>query len=239
MSSLLRKAENVAHPERREYYDAAAGNVADPSVPRTSAVAHGGAGPAGVGAHHAVAPEYTTTGHPHPHEHINSTQGKHGYIPYGRSPASGPAPTTAGPHRHDFMNKLDPRVDSTADHRPVVANTNAHHSKIANVLDPRVDSSVANDPNVGVVGGGGVTGGPRHAGVGVGGAAAGAVPPTAGTGYHSSPAGATHTGPTEFQLDPAVDSRTGAPTGGSTATNMGPNHATGLHGTHQPGMTRY
>ncbi len=130
------------------------------------------------------------------------------------------------------MNKLDPRVDSTADHRPVVANTNAHHSKIANVLDPRVDSSVANDPNVGIVGGGGVTGGPRHTGIGVGGAGAGAVPPTAGTGYHSSHAGATHTGPTEFQvspasgpashtagphrsnimnkLDPAVDSRTGS-----------------------------
>lgn len=38
---------------------------------------------------------------------------------YGEHPASGPAPSTAGHHKHDILNKLDPRVDSTMDHQPV------------------------------------------------------------------------------------------------------------------------
>ncbi|KAM7188094.1 hypothetical protein V8F33_010857 [Rhypophila sp. PSN 637] len=69
---------------------------------------------------------------------------------YGESPASGPAPTTAGHHKHDILNKLDPRVDSTKDNRPI-ANQHGgnnvpegtygpHSSRIANALDPRVDS---------------------------------------------------------------------------------------------------
>jgi len=190
MSNILRKAENLAHPERREYYDAAAGHVADPSAPRTGAAMHGGAAPGTRVGASAVGSEYTT-GHPHPHEHLNHTQGKHGYMQYGRTPASGPAPTTAGPHTHDFMNKLDPRVDSTADHRPVVNNPNAHHSKIANVLDPRVDSTVANDPYMGGgasgMHGAGMTGtgaGVHHgAGAGI---HAGAVHPTAGPGHHTA-----------------------------------------------------
>lgn len=38
---------------------------------------------------------------------------------YGQSAASGPAPTTAGHHKHDILNKLDPRVDSTHDRQPM------------------------------------------------------------------------------------------------------------------------
>ncbi len=72
---------------------------------------------------------------------------------FGESPASGPAPTTAGFHKHDVLNKLDPRVDSTQDKRPAGAVTGQssnipegtygpHKSRVANALDPRVDSDM-------------------------------------------------------------------------------------------------
>ncbi|KAL7945295.1 hypothetical protein V8C42DRAFT_322734 [Trichoderma barbatum] len=81
----------------------------------------------------------------------------------------GPAPFTAGPHRHDIMNKLDPTVDSGTGGMQVLtgAHNNAtaggmsgqtgqmpaqggmmgsnnpygvqHNSRMANALDPRVD----------------------------------------------------------------------------------------------------
>ncbi|KAK1753183.1 hypothetical protein QBC47DRAFT_387963 [Echria macrotheca] len=76
---------------------------------------------------------------------------------YGESPASGPAPTTAGHHSHDILNKLDPRVDSTQDRRPMPQNAPAgtygpHTSRLANILDPRVDSSnPAHQPQPGMV----------------------------------------------------------------------------------------
>lgn len=69
---------------------------------------------------------------------------------YGEHPASGPAPSTAGFHKHDILNKLDPRVDSTMDHQPVAAmvategtydHGGPHNSRVANALDPRVDSA--------------------------------------------------------------------------------------------------
>ena len=64
---------------------------------------------------------------------------------YGASRASGPAPSTAGHHTHDILNKLDPRVDSTHDHQPMPSATQpVHSSKLANALDPRVDTRSAN-----------------------------------------------------------------------------------------------
>jgi len=64
---------------------------------------------------------------------------------YGTSRASGPAPSTAGHHTHDLLNKLDPRVDSTHDHQPMpAASQPVHSSKLANALDPRVDTRTAN-----------------------------------------------------------------------------------------------
>jgi len=66
----------------------------------------------------------------------------------GESPASGPAPTTAGHHKHDILNKLDPRVDSTRDKHPIAQQDvpsgtyGPHSSRIANKLDPRVDSDL-------------------------------------------------------------------------------------------------
>ncbi|KAK3386385.1 hypothetical protein B0T20DRAFT_427424 [Sordaria brevicollis] len=53
---------------------------------------------------------HSTTINMHP-QNPNETFGEH--------PASGPAPTTAGHHKHDILNKLDPRVDSTMDHQPI------------------------------------------------------------------------------------------------------------------------
>lgn len=41
-------------------------------------------------------------------------QGQPGAAQPGNLTQPGPAPTTAGPHRHDIMNKLDPTVDSKA-----------------------------------------------------------------------------------------------------------------------------
>ena len=84
---------------------------------------------------------------------------------YGESPASGPAPTTAGHHRHDILNKFDPRVDSTQDRRPMPMPENnvpagtygPHRSRVANALDPRVDSDMdRRGPAMhGAIGGGG------------------------------------------------------------------------------------
>jgi len=68
---------------------------------------------------------------------------------FGESPASGPAPTTSGHHKHDILNKLDPRIDSTKDNRPIATNNSIpdgtygpHSSRLANKLDPRVDSDL-------------------------------------------------------------------------------------------------
>jgi hypothetical protein len=149
------------------------------------------------------------------------------------------------------MNKLDPRVDSTADKRPVVANTNAHHSKIANVLDPRVDSTVANNPNVATTGTvsnnagyqDGSMGYPQSVGhhgfhdaqatTATGTGAGAPVNPTlhGGAGHtlrHTGPGPASKTaGPHKSnllnKLDPAVDSRTGATTTSSGAYPAGTN----------------
>jgi len=69
---------------------------------------------------------------------------------YGESPASGPAPTTAGHHTHDLLNKLDPRIDSTHDKQPMPASGNGpHSSRVANILDPRVDSKTGIDKRTG------------------------------------------------------------------------------------------
>ncbi|KAK3317614.1 hypothetical protein B0T19DRAFT_295057 [Cercophora scortea] len=90
---------------------------------------------------------------------------------FGETAASGPAPTTAGPHRHDIINKLDPTVDSTHDHQPVQTQAapdgtyGPHSSRLANALDPRVDSKHP---------GGGQAGYPAQTGAGGYGAAPGA-----------------------------------------------------------------
>jgi hypothetical protein len=106
---------------------------------------------------------------------------------YGQSPASGPAPTTAGHHKHDLLNKLDPRVDSTHDRQAMPQQTGGgstipegtygpHSSRLANALDPRVDSDLDSARGAGMRAGGGL-GGPQTAA-----AVPGAVPGGAGMG---------------------------------------------------------
>ncbi|KAH6623347.1 hypothetical protein F5144DRAFT_497720 [Chaetomium tenue] len=83
-----------------------------------------------------------------------------GGLTYGQSPASGPAPTTAGHHKHDIINKLDPRIDSTHDRQPMPqTNTKIpegtygpHSSRLANALDPRVDSDLDSTTRTGAAG---------------------------------------------------------------------------------------
>ncbi len=159
---------------------------------------------------------------------------------------SGPAPTTAGPHAHDIMNKLDPRVDSTADHQLVQPEPHAHSSKLANVLDPRVDSTVANNQNMGVAGnnhhhattGAGYGGAYNSTTGATGGRTAGGTGPTLHQASPASgPASRTagpHSSNLMNKLDPSVDSRTGA-----SSSARGPGQTSTMHGANQPGMTRY
>ncbi|KAK4119104.1 hypothetical protein N657DRAFT_650524 [Parathielavia appendiculata] len=139
---------------------------------------------------------------------VGATATGQGGLTYGQSAASGPAPTTAGHHRHDILNKLDPRVDSTHDRQPMSQTASSvpqgtygpHSSRIANALDPRVDSDLDSTRAAGHGAGGGLAGpahpAPRaamHGAVGSGGGAA------EGTyGLHSTRMGNA--------LDPRVDS---------------------------------
>ncbi|KAK0649551.1 hypothetical protein B0T16DRAFT_410301 [Cercophora newfieldiana] len=135
---------------------------------------------------------------------------------FGESPASGPAPTTAGHHKHDILNKLDPRVDSTHDRAPVQAMTGGnnvpagtygpHTSRLANALDPRVDSDRDGRAAQGVSGrGGGMVGGMTGAGAG---AAAGYGAGPVGNPRSTAPEGTygPHTSRVANALDPRVDS---------------------------------
>jgi hypothetical protein len=63
------------------------------------------------------------------------------------SMATGPAPTTAGPHKLDILNKLDPRVDSDMDGSKTIGNTGT-----ASTTAPvRNTGTVNNGPNRPVV----------------------------------------------------------------------------------------
>ncbi|AEO68310.1 uncharacterized protein THITE_136342 [Thermothielavioides terrestris NRRL 8126] len=142
-------------------------------------------------------------------------------LSYGQSAASGPAPTTAGPHRHDILNKLDPRVDSTHDRQPMAQTRSGvpegtygpHRSRLANALDPRVDSDLDSTwAGAGMGAGGGLGGGEAvpasaaatGAGAGVMGGAAGAARgrgvPVAERTY------GPHSSRLANALDPRVDS---------------------------------
>lgn len=63
--------------------------------------------PIGRKSHKAHTPEYVTANHPG----TTGPPAMAGAMPH-QSNLPGPAPHTAGPHRHDILNKLDPTVDS-------------------------------------------------------------------------------------------------------------------------------
>ncbi|KHO01503.1 uncharacterized protein MAM_00504 [Metarhizium album ARSEF 1941] len=140
--------------------------------------------------------------------------GTHGQTSIGGD-LPGPAPHTAGPHRHDILNKLDPTVDS--------------RSGGAQILGPGVDTSTrAYEASYGP----GVT---SNAGPGVNPAVTSSM-----TTYSAPPPGASATAPMENvsagargphssrlanAIDPRVDSNTG-----SDAAHTDDRHAVPVHG---------
>lgn len=142
MSPLQHKTENVAHPGRREYDTTAPTGApsgfnmtgtADPrSIPPPGTAPVGGPGHANPA--YTATDNYTTA----------NTAGQVAQNQYNAPVYPGPAPNTAGPHRSDLANKLDPRVDSKMVALPGPAPTTAgpHHSDTLNKLDPRVDSDM-------------------------------------------------------------------------------------------------
>lgn len=121
-------------------------------------------------------PPYHTSSFGAPDQDLNSTTPTGTYIGQTGTgaaanttdPRTGPAPTTAGPHRTDLGNSADPRVDSDLNNRAQYApgtttsgtvhpgtnqgmsnpdnkkNAGSHRSSILNKLDPRVDSHTGN-----------------------------------------------------------------------------------------------
>lgn len=151
---------------------------------------------------------------------------------YGQSPASGPAPTTAGHHKHDILNKLDPRVDSTRDKQPMPSTSSTttggtgirassaskeipegtygpHSSRLANALDPRVDSDLdSSRTGAGMGAGGGRAGAGAAAVPGVMQGAAASGAPGSGMGGGTVPEGTygPHSSRIANAMDPRVDS---------------------------------
>jgi len=208
--------------------------------------------------YHNTTPQERGIRHPNP-----NTAAAPGGITYGQSPASGPAPTTAGHHKHDIINKLDPRIDSTHDRQPMPQTNNGkipegtygpHSSRLANALDPRVDSDLDSSRAGAGTGPGGGLGGHAQPAAGMGtaggmhhGAGAGAGYGTgvgAGAGYapqgHGQVAEGTY-GPHHSRVANAADPRVDS----DRDRHLG---ATGTHGTggimgggpaHAPGAGQY
>ncbi|ODM17218.1 hypothetical protein SI65_07617 [Aspergillus cristatus] len=121
-------------------------------------------------------PPYYTSSFGNPNQDLNSTTPTGTYLgetgtgtaANTTDPRTGPAPSTAGPHRTDMGNAADPRVDSDLNNRAQYApgtttsgtvhpgtnqgmsnpentrNSGPHRSSILNKLDPRVDSQTGN-----------------------------------------------------------------------------------------------
>lgn len=102
-------------------------------------------------AHHSHSTHGTLN---HPNNNALSG-GAHNMPTHGDSPTTGPAPHTAGHHKHDMLNKLDPSVDSSRDKVPLPppggagATNGPHHSRLANKLDMTVDSKAYERANLG------------------------------------------------------------------------------------------
>lgn len=78
----------------------------------TGAYGSGTTGEAGYGTHDRRADYGSSTGTAGTTGHgVHDTHGTHGT----HGTHTGPAPNTAGPHKSDMLNKLDPRVDSNLD----------------------------------------------------------------------------------------------------------------------------
>jgi hypothetical protein len=76
-------------------------NKMDPRIDSSTGYSSGGVGTGATGSTH----------HPHASHGIGGTGG----YDSASHPSTGPAPHTAGPHKSDILNKIDPRVDSDLD----------------------------------------------------------------------------------------------------------------------------
>ena len=155
MSNIIRKVEEALHPSKRER--GPAGAAAHP--------------PAGTGVAPGIAAPSTNSGTAYPSAGNYTTSNP------------GPAPTTAGPHKHDALNKLDPSVDSkpgageTTGPTPQPPTTGTggtnvpegthgpHSTRAANAVDPRVDSDLDRRHHHPVSAGAAVSGAPGVGGV--------------------------------------------------------------------------
>jgi hypothetical protein len=204
MSSILRKVDQAINPDQREY--ASGPGMGQPTsgtnVPR-GANTGAYADPAYAGNNN-----YNAGGLHHTGNQAAS---------YGRN-LPGPAPNTAGPHRSDLLNKLDPRVDSDmsnpqtrAAHAAAMGNlpgpapntAGPHRSDLLNKLDPTVDSDLSTGRGAG-------TGGLRTGGMRAGAyeAPISATAATSGAKMANAPEGTygPHRSRLANALDPRVDS---------------------------------
>lgn len=156
------------------------------------------------------------------HHHLGGGVNPATHIPATQTSATGPAPNTAGPHRHDILNKLDPSVDSDLSKTAAAHNAHTHKHNVNPAVaggvgaaagagmahhhnhhtphqaHPGASTAAYNNGGLGTAGGAGV-GGVGGAGVGHHGVANSGVQTTAGP----------HRSDMANRLDPTVDSRTG------------------------------
>jgi len=222
MSSMLNKIKDAVTPDKHSSapegthgpHESRAANAADPRVDSDR--------------DHRAAPG--STGHTlgSGDHHTNTTLGNNGLS------SDGPAPSTAGPHKSDMMNRMDPRVDSDRDNsRTLGGNTKTgthvpegtdgpHGSRMANVLDPRVDSD--RDRTVGMGSHSGTTGTAGTTGhtLGSTGNTLGSTGNTFGTSGTSEGIHGPHSSRLANAADPRVDSdRDHRAAPGSTGHTLG------------------
>ncbi|KAL1893311.1 hypothetical protein Sste5346_006488 [Sporothrix stenoceras] len=174
--------------------------------------------------------EYATTGATGNHHHLGGGVNPATHIPATQTSATGPAPNTAGPHRHDIANKLDPTVDSDLSKTAAAHNQHTHKHNV----NPAIAGGAAglagaglahhhnhNTPHVAHPGattaaGTHHNGGLGTAGAGVGGAGLGHSAAAGGRnnggvvgGSNVQATAGPHSSDMMNRLDPTVDSRTG------------------------------
>jgi hypothetical protein len=231
MSSMLNKIKDAVTPDKHSSapegthgpHESRAANAADP---RVDSDRDHRAAPGSTGHTLGTSDHYT-----------NTTSGNYGLS------SDGPAPSTAGPHKSDMMNRMDPRVDSDRDNsRTLGGNTKTgtnvpegtdgpHGSRMANILDPRVDSD--RDRTVGMGSHSGTTGTTGTTGhtLGSTGNTLGSTGNTFGTSGTSEGVHGPHSSRLANAADPRVDSdRDHRAAPGSTFGTSGTSE--GVHGPH-------
>jgi len=220
MSSIVNKIKDVIHDKKHSEPEGAHGphntraaNAADPRVDSDRDGSHHVGGTTGGRGNYGQSDYTQGTSHTH-----NTQLG-----------GDGPAPYTAGPHRADALNKVDPRIDSDRDgSRNAGMNQSQgysgtgshaagpHRSDALNKVDPRVDSDRDGSRAMGLD----QHNAYQHEGI-------------TGTGIGSSAQEGTygrHNTRAANALDPRVDSdRDGSNTLGGTRYNGPAPHTAGPH----------